>query len=145
MRLSIALRLTTLRRNLVACCTPHLHARGVSSALLYYVLYVGRHPGCTAGEAGKVLQADPGQTTRAVSKLEKEGFLARETDPKDHRVTRLALTGKGEALFADSRAMLEAWGSEAMAALTEEEVEQLWALLSKVTPVAELDFPPPEN
>ena len=145
MRLSIAIRLTSLRRNLVSCCTPHLQARGVTPGLLYCVLYVGRHPGCTAGEVARFLQADPGQTTRAMGKLAGEGFVTRETDPKDHRVTRLALTGKGEALFADSRAMLEAWGSEAMAALTEEEVEQLWALLSKMSPIAELDFPPPEN
>ena len=145
MRLSIALWLTTLRRNLVTSCTPHLHARGMSSGLLYYILYVGRHPGCTAGEAGKVLQADPGHTTRSVAKLVKDGFLTRETDPKDRRAVRLSLTVKGKALFADSRAMLEAWGSQTMEALTEEEVEQLWALLSKVTPIAELDFPPPES
>jgi len=141
--MSIALRLTTLRRNIVTCCTPHLQARGVTASLLYYVLYVGKNPGCTAGEAGRVLQMDPGYTTRAVAKLVTEGFLTRETDPKDRRVIRLHLTGKGEALFADSQAMLEAWSRQTMEALTEEEMAQLWTLLSKIHPVPRMDFPSP--
>lgn len=143
MKLSIAMRITLLRRNLVACCTPHLQARGVSTGLLYYVLYVGRNPGCTASEAGRFLQMDAGYTTHAVAKLIQEGFLERRRDEKDRRAHRLYLTEKGQALFADSRTMLEAWGEQTMAGLTGREVEQLNTLLQKLAPAPQMDFPEP--
>lgn len=143
MKLSIAMRITLLRRNLVACCTPHLQARGVSTGLLYYVLYVGRNPGCTASEAGRFLQMDAGYTTHAVAKLLQEGFLDRRRDEKDRRAHRLYLTEKGQALFADSRTMLEAWGEQTMAGLTGREVEQLNTLLQKLAPAPQMDFPEP--
>ena len=143
MKPSIALRITLLRRNIVTCCAPHLQSRGLSTGLLYYLLYVGRNPGCTSSEVGKFLQMDAGYTAHAVSKLIQEGFLERRRDEKDRRVQRLYLTEKGQILFADSRAMLESWGEQTMSGLSGEEVEQLNALLQKIVPVAQMEFPDP--
>lgn len=65
----------------------------------------GRRP--TFGELASLLGCDKTNVTGMVDRLERRGFLAREADPADRRVTRAVLTDQGLALRKDIRAALE--------------------------------------
>jgi DNA-binding MarR family transcriptional regulator len=53
------------------------------------------------GEIARLIDRDKSTVTTLVEKLVKLGYLDREKDPDDHRVTRVKLTKKGKALEAD--------------------------------------------
>ena len=106
-----------------------LQALGLKYGLLFFVLYVGKHPGCTPSELTRALKADWGHSQRSVTKLVEDGFLTKE---KTGRVYRLCLTERGQETFEISRQMFSDWDGDALAALTDGEREELFALLRKI-------------
>ena len=79
------------------------------------------------------LRINPSSVSELISKLESDGYVKRTVDPTDKRATLITLTELGEARaaeLADERA--EKMG-KAFARLTDEEKEQLIALLEKLT------------
>ena len=79
----------------------------------------------TLGELAAAEQVRPPTMTRLVNALEAEGLVARDSDPRDGRVTRVRATAKGERLLLAGRARrvaalaqhLEPLGAEERAAL----------------------------
>jgi DNA-binding MarR family transcriptional regulator len=59
------------------------------------------------GELASLLGCDKTNVTGMVDRLERRGFLARETDPADRRVTRAVLTEQGLAARKNIRAALD--------------------------------------
>ncbi|MFF0452781.1 MarR family winged helix-turn-helix transcriptional regulator [Nocardia africana] len=59
------------------------------------------------GELASALGCDKTNMTGLVDRLERRGFLARQTDPADRRVTRVVITEQGQATRSDIRAALE--------------------------------------
>ena len=68
-----------------------------------------------------------------ISKLESEGYVKRTTDPDDKRATRIVLTDLGEARAAELQDERAERFAGIFDALTQEEKEQLLALLEKLT------------
>lgn len=60
------------------------------------------------GELAGLLGCDKTNVTGMVDRLARRGFVARETDPDDRRITRAALTEQGAAIRADFRSALAA-------------------------------------
>jgi DNA-binding MarR family transcriptional regulator len=56
------------------------------------------------GELATLLGCDKTNVTGMVDRLERRGLLARETDPRDRRVSHVVLTDEGEALREKLRA-----------------------------------------
>lgn len=94
------------------------------------MIYVGKHPGCTQAELTAALGLDWGYSQRTVTKLVEEGFLTRE---KSGRAYHLDLSPKGQEAFQVSHQVFFDWDQQALAALDENEREQLFALLAKAT------------
>ena len=69
MEQTLAFYINLLRGDFTQFCAQRLKELGLSQGLLYFLLYVGRHPGCSAGELASVIGADSGHTTRSVEKL----------------------------------------------------------------------------
>lgn len=64
MEQTLAFDINLLRGDFIQFCAQRLKELGLSQGLLYFLLYVGRHPGCSAGELASVIGADSGHTTR---------------------------------------------------------------------------------
>ena len=83
-------------------------------------------------ELADVIGADKAAATRALSRLEKDGYVRRTVDPEDRRVMRVFLTPKGRKL----RPTLEAAAETCMDAITnplnEKERSELKSLLAKM-------------
>lgn len=82
---TLAYAVSQLRADFVAFSSRKLEALGITQGLLYFVLYIGRHPGCTPSDLSAALHADSGHTTRSIHKLEETGFVIRKAHPTDRR------------------------------------------------------------
>lgn len=119
---------TVLYRRFTHYTSNRLHQLGLSFGMLFFLIYVGKHPGCTQSELTTDLRMDWGHSQRTVLKLVESGFLNRE---KDGRAYRLTLSDKGRQAFEASHQVFFDWDEEALSNLTPEERTQLMALLFK--------------
>ncbi len=101
---------------------------GLSFGTLFFIIYIGKHPGCTQSELTAGLHLDWGHCQRTVLKLVAGGFLVREKDGRNYRLT---LSEQGQQAFATSHQVFFDWDKRALAALTPEEQTQLLTLLYK--------------
>ena len=128
---SLAFFATLLNKDFTAYCNRRLGEAGLMQGQLYFILYVGKHPGCAPKDLVQALRMDIGHTTRPLVKLEQGGFLVQEQNPEDRRAHILRLTEKGEAAFALSHELFAQWDQEVLEGFTTEEKEQLLTLLKK--------------
>ena len=119
---------TVLYRRFTHYTSNRLHQLGLSFGTLFFLIYVGKHPGCTQSELTTDLRMDWGHSQRTVLKLVESGFLNRE---KDGRAYRLTLSDKGRRAFEASHQVFFDWDEAALSNLTPEERTQLMALLFK--------------
>lgn len=82
------------------------------------------------GELAARLGCDKTNVTGMVDRLERKGLLARETDPRDRRVSRIRLTTKGWALGDKLRAEFDAAMAHRCAALSTKDRAELLRLLT---------------
>ena len=94
-----ALRRTVLNRE-----REQLGQKLIPVPLMAYVL---EHPGCTQGEIASFLYISPASVATSCKRLEQEGLLERRVDPVNRRKNQLYVTGEGEELTLEKRAMLE--------------------------------------
>ena len=79
----------------------------------------------------------PSSTSEFIDKLEQTGYIERRPDPDDGRATRIYLTEKGKARAYELEDERKERFATLFAALTEEEKEQLLALLDKLAAAGE--------
>lgn len=115
-------------RGFTAYTTRQLQALGLNFGSLFPVLYVGKHPGCSPSQLTQTLGLDWGYSQRSIAKLVEDGFLTKE---KSGRTYRLELTDKGQQAFSVSHQVFFDWDKQVLAPLTQEERQQLLALLAK--------------
>ena len=118
----------TLHREFAAYTTQRLQELGLSFGLIYFVIYVGKHPDCTPSELTKDLHLDWGHSQRSLVKLVEDGFLTRE---KLGRSYRLRLTSQGEQAFMVCHRVFADWDAQSLGGLTAQERQQLLTLLQK--------------
>ncbi|MEG1985479.1 MAG: MarR family transcriptional regulator [Oscillospiraceae bacterium] len=121
-----------LRKDFTDYSNKKLMEEGLSQGQLYFILYVGRHTGCSPKELAQTLHMDAGHTTRTLARLAQDGFLAQEKSETDGRARTLQLTEKGNDAFRLSHELFTAWDTEVLNPLSEEEKATLMALLSKL-------------
>lgn len=119
---------TVLYRRFTQYTSARLNQLGLSFGTLFFLIYVGKHPGCTQSELTTALHLDWGHSQRTVLKLVEGGFLLRK---KDGRAYRLTLSEQGQRAFTASHQVFFDWDEQALANLTPEERRQLTALLYK--------------
>src|SRR5262245_30917929 len=79
----------------------------------------------TLGELAVAEHVAPPTMTKVVEKLEARGYVTRDVDPNDRRVTRVSSTYEGNRHLEVTRAMRTAWLSDRLAELDPYEREQL--------------------
>ena len=71
--------------------------------------------------------------TQLVDRLEADGFVKRDADPRDRRARLAVLTGAGRKACIDGNRIQQAAERELLATLTSDEATQLAALLGKLS------------
>ena len=121
--------LSVLYKDFYAYAGARLHPLGLNNGLVFFIIYAGKHPGCTPSEMTKALRVDWGHSQRCITKLVDSGFLTKE---KVGRRYQLHLTEKGQEAFEVSHQVFFDWDDQRLTALSEEERRTLFALLQKV-------------
>ncbi len=85
--------------------------------------YVRSHPGCTQKEAADELDVTPASIAASLKRLEKTGYVRRESDEKDARRNRLYLTAAGEWQIEENHRRFDQLDGEMFRGMTEDEVE----------------------
>lgn len=127
---TVAYQSTLLYRDFSAFTSQRLAQLGLHYGVLFLVIYVGKHPGCTQAQLTKALGLDWGYSQRSILKLVEDGFLLRS---KQGRAYRLDLSEKGLCAFAVSHQVFGDWDRQALEILDSEEQRQLCRLLRKIT------------
>ncbi len=86
---------------------------------------IDRHGPLTLGALAEVERVAPPSVTKAVTKLEGEGLVARRTDAADRRVAWVSLTPAGSTRLARIRKRRSVWLATRLAALDDSDRRKL--------------------
>lgn len=133
MNKSLAAFALMLEKDFAAFCNQRLQEIGLTQGLLYFILYIGKHPCCATSDIIRDLHMDWGYTQRSLDKLVQDDFVCKQKNELDKRAYYLSLTSKGENAFSVSHQVLFDWDTGVLQGVSEEEKKQLFALLEKLT------------
>ena len=94
---------------------------------------LGQNSGLSAGEVARRTEMDKVQVSRAVTKLVRSRRVQKQSDPADGRITRLALTARGRAIYDEIVPHALELEEDLLAALGTNERAALNNLLAKLT------------
>lgn len=129
---SLAYVVTLMRKDFIEYCNEQLSTLDLSQGLLFFILYIGKHPACSPKELSEALHMDIGHTARSLNKLIQTGFILQETNPKDRRAHILNLTEHGQDAFRISHELFFNWDNKMLCNLSEDERSQLFLILDKL-------------
>jgi DNA-binding MarR family transcriptional regulator len=99
----------------------------------HFVLRVlWEHEGLTHSELAEQLCVRPATVTNALKRMERAGFVKRQPDPEDQRVSRVYLTEAGRGIREKVEETWNALEKQAFAGFSPEECDQLERLLLRV-------------
>lgn len=98
---------------------------GVSPTQISALATIERDGPLTLGELAALEGVQPPTVTNAVGRLEEQGLVRREVDPRDRRVHRVQVTAAGRRLLERSRSRKNAYLERRLRALGNEEREVL--------------------
>ncbi|MCT3454674.1 MarR family transcriptional regulator, partial [Limosilactobacillus fermentum] len=99
----------------------------------HLLVLIGKHPdGIRQKELAEGFGINQSSTSELVSKLEDDGYLKREVDPKDKRATLLFLTDLGKARAAEVEDAQKTMFEGLFKNLTAEEKQTFGDLLDKI-------------
>ena len=88
--------------------------------------------GQTHGELADKLQITPATITRMIQRMEKSGFVQRQADVSDQRISRVYLTDAGWAIRAELQAVWDRMEDESFVGFSTAEREVLHGFLSRI-------------
>ncbi|MDX1398451.1 MAG: MarR family transcriptional regulator [Oceanospirillum sp.] len=105
---------------------------GVSLSEWRVLALLGQQATMISTDISQRTKMDKAKVSRAVHKLDKEGYLRRERDEQDHRVSHLSLTQTGIKLYNSIIPKALEWEGSLVGTLSEEERALLHRLMNKL-------------
>ncbi len=112
--------------------TDGLKDYNIGSGQIMFLLELFYFDGISQEELSSYLNIDRANTARAISKLEKEGYVMRKQDEKDKRIKRIYLTDKAMEIKPMVLELMNQWENTMLKSLTRVEREVFINLLKKV-------------
>jgi DNA-binding MarR family transcriptional regulator len=119
----------------------HLHHDRARTLFHTIGLYRGQPPllrllveqeGLSHSELAARLGIRPATVSKMLDRMEKTGFVTRQPDTVDQRVSRVYLTDRGRAVQDQVQQLFSTMAHDISVGLSPEEVEALYALLARV-------------
>lgn len=123
---------TILYKDFLGYTSKKLEQFHLNYGSLPFILFVGKHPGCTPAQLTNTLHFDWGYSQRSITKLVQQEFITKEKSRLSGRGYQLNLTDKGKQAFEMSHHVFLSWDGEKMADLSLEEKDQLLTILKKL-------------
>ncbi|WP_454885329.1 MarR family winged helix-turn-helix transcriptional regulator [Sphingomonas oryzagri] len=109
-----------------------MRSHGASLARTKLLLYISRLRQPRSTDIAEAFGFAPRTVTEAIDALEREGLVRREADPNDRRAKRIVMTADGQNAIDASEPVRRELIDRLYNALSEEEAEQLAALLGRL-------------
>lgn len=95
------------------------------------LMRLGKNPNCSQSELASSLEISPAAVAVSLGKLEKCGYIERETNAEDHRSNQVKITERGGRIICNSIRMFDEVEQRMFAGFSPEEIEQLYQLLQR--------------
>ncbi|MGL3820017.1 MarR family winged helix-turn-helix transcriptional regulator [Sphingopyxis sp. R3-92] len=105
---------------------------GITALQWRLITYLRRHEGIRQGPLAELIEVEPITLSRMIDRLAEAGLVERRADPADRRAWRLHLTPRANELLSGIREIAETLTDEAAEGLSEDERDQLIALVERV-------------
>ena len=105
---------------------------GLKSCHASYLMAICACPGISQDGLARKIYINKSNVARQAAVLEEEGFITRVPSPSDKRVMELYPTDKAIALLPQIQQILRSWESTITEDLTEQELEVLSCLLTRM-------------
>lgn len=105
---------------------------GITALQWRLITYLRRHEGIRQGPLADLIEVEPITLSRMIDRLAEAGLVERRADPTDRRAWRLHLTPRANELLSGVRQIAETLTDEAAEGLSEDERDQLIALVERV-------------
>lgn len=96
----------------------------------------------TLGELAACEQVSPPTMTKVVEKLEANGFVTRQVDDRDRRVSRVTVTAAGRRHLESTRDRRTAWLTDRLSQLDADQLHRLTASLDVLEALIDADLDP---
>jgi DNA-binding MarR family transcriptional regulator len=103
---------------------------------------IKERPHCKAGDIMTLLRMDRGYLSRLINKLEKQGWVSRESSQTDRRVRTLSLTRAGRKLMEELERRSRRQVESMLAPLTVEEENELLQAMERIKALLSHGAPP---
>lgn len=105
---------------------------GLKSCHTSYLVHICSHPGISQDKLAQMIFINKSNVARQVAFLEENGYVRREPSQEDRRVIQLYPTQKAWDLLPQIRQILADWESCITQDVTQEEMETVTRVLSKM-------------
>lgn len=105
-----------------------------------YLVRICEHPGIIQEKLAEMIKVDRTTASRAIKKLEKNGFIERREDKYNKKIKKIFPTMKGEYVYPKIKRENDHSNSVALAGFSEREVEIISHLLQRVRKNIEVDW-----
>ena len=112
--------------------TKELQPYSIGKGQFLFLIALFHRDGMRQEELSYLLKIDKGTTARAISRLEKAGYVRREPSREDLRANLVFLTPKALEFRPKLAAVLRRWSEIMSAGMTETEVDQALAILERM-------------
>lgn len=132
MKETLAFQIVILYKEFLAYTTRELKDLGLNFGQMPFVVYVGKHPGCTQADLTKALRLDWGYSQRGIAKLVDSGFMT-----KEHREEcgcyYLNLTEEGNQAFDVCHKVFKEWDQIKMENFSGDKKREMIEFLKQIT------------
>ena len=97
-----------------------------------YLFTICRNPGISQEKLSRMIYINKSNVTRNLAVLEKNGYIERRPSEQDKRVMLVYPTQKAQDTLPLLREIMHDWNDIVAADLSEEELEQLRAILARI-------------
>jgi len=112
--------------------TKRLEAYRIGSGQHVFLMILSRHDGISQEQLSEYMKIDKATTAKAIKKLENEGYIRREVDPRDKRAYKVFLTPKGVEVIPAIKEAIQDWERMATNNISEDEIMLLMEILGKM-------------
>lgn len=112
----------------------------LSNLQFLYVVRIYEHPGIIAEQLANLIKVDRTTLARAVRRLEKQGYVYRESDPDNKKIKHLYVTEKGKQIYPFIIRENSHSNKVALQGFTPEEAQQVHDYLKRIRQNIDADW-----
>lgn len=135
---SIGKLISILHRKSRVYFERELEPLGIGSGEVKIFSYLAYEPGATQHEITEYFKLDKGTVSYLIKKMDKRGYVRKESDPEDRRSSKLYLTQKAKKKEKEIKRIFLGWTELLLNGFAKEEKKHAFEILERM--IENVDF-----